>query len=142
MKTIAVLFVLSCLSLCFVNSMNVTTWGKVNTRVLGQETIVAERAIGYPSVRAFAFPSVSFYMHSRIMFIQEAFAIVILNNFNKFLQNNAKRFPITGIKHINNSNDPVKVTFAYGAIDRNEIALVVKSRISRGINSTFIFYGM
>lgn len=59
MKAVAVLFVLSCLSLSFVNSMNETTWGLVNTRVLGQETVVVPRVFGYYQVGAFAFPSVS-----------------------------------------------------------------------------------
>lgn len=142
MKAVAVLFVLSCLSLSLVNSMNETTWGLVNTRVLGQETVVSQRIIGYYQVRAFAFPSVStaiifkYFDFIFSVFIQKS------NHFSHLKQDNSKRVPITGIKHINYLNEPVKVTFAYGDINRNEIAIVVRSAHSRGINSTFVFYGM
>lgn len=57
MKSVVVIFVLSCLAL--VNSQNVTIWGNVDGTYLGEESFFAQRATSQYQVRAFTFPTVS-----------------------------------------------------------------------------------
>lgn len=59
MKAFAVIFILSCLSLCIVHSERVQRWGYVGSTILGKQTIIAEKQPGQIQVRAFAFSGVS-----------------------------------------------------------------------------------
>lgn len=59
MKTIAVLFVLACLSLYLVNSQRVRKWGQTDTKVLGERTLVAPAEEGKVQQITFEFPEVS-----------------------------------------------------------------------------------
>lgn len=54
MKSFAIIFVLSCLILI---NAETTKWGNTNGRILGQETIVADRAPSQYQVRAFSYPT-------------------------------------------------------------------------------------
>lgn len=59
MKTIAVIFVLSCMSLCLVNSVKVTKWGQTDTKVLGEKTVVVEPKEGQVQTATLEYPEVS-----------------------------------------------------------------------------------
>lgn len=77
MKTVAVLFVLSCLSLCFVNSLETHLWGHIKSRVLGTETIVADGAQSQYQIRAFSFPHVSLIYFS-------IFSIIVTKYYKRY----------------------------------------------------------
>lgn len=59
MKIIAVLFVLSCMSLCLVNSQRVVKWGhQSSTRVINKQTFVAAAKEGEVQRINFTYPEV------------------------------------------------------------------------------------
>lgn len=59
MKAIAVLFVLSCMSLCLVNSERVIKWGHQSaTQVINKQTFVAKAKEGEVQRITFTYPEV------------------------------------------------------------------------------------
>lgn len=61
MKVITSLFILSCLGLCFVSSLEITTWGITDpdATLLGNATVYAKQDNYQYQVRALTFPMVN-----------------------------------------------------------------------------------
>lgn len=55
----ALFLVLSCLGVCFVNSMTVTSWGNTNARTLGTENVIVKSSILRVKTHTFTYPKVN-----------------------------------------------------------------------------------